>query len=103
LRPVVGAALRRRDPSYRIRLPSGEELQQRQARERKYLLVADGEIEIFQDGNSVTGGSSFFSHFKPNECQTVSAQRRSARARPVARGGPLSRTLALRAGRSSPV
>jgi hypothetical protein len=39
-----------------IRLPSGEELQEHQVHERTYLLVVDSEIEIAQDGSSVTGG-----------------------------------------------
>jgi redox-sensitive bicupin YhaK (pirin superfamily) len=56
-----------------IRLPSGEELQEHQVHERTYLLVADGEIEIPHDGNSVTGGSRFLSHFEPNERRTVRA------------------------------
>jgi quercetin dioxygenase-like cupin family protein len=56
-----------------IRLPSGEALHEHQVHERAYLLVADGEIAISQDGNSVTGGSSFLSHFEPNERRTVRA------------------------------
>jgi quercetin dioxygenase-like cupin family protein len=67
-----------------ICLPSGEELQEHHAHERAYLDVADGEIEISQDGSSVTGGSGFLSHFEPNERRTVRALRRrvaGARAR----------------------
>jgi quercetin dioxygenase-like cupin family protein len=56
-----------------IRLPSGEELQEHQVHERAYLLVADGEIEISQDSNSVTGGTGFLSQFEPNERWTVRA------------------------------
>jgi hypothetical protein len=56
-----------------IRLPSGEELQQHHVHERADLLVADGEIEITQDGNSVTGGTGFLSHFakKPVACRVA--------------------------------
>ena len=46
----------RRDPAIAIRLPSGEELQQHHVHERADLDVADGEIEMAQDGSSVTGG-----------------------------------------------
>jgi hypothetical protein len=53
-----------------IRLPSGE---QHRVHERAYLLVADGEIEISQDGNSVTGDTGFLSPFEPNERRTVRA------------------------------
>jgi quercetin dioxygenase-like cupin family protein len=56
-----------------IRLPSGEQLQEHQVHERTYLLVADGEIEIAQEGSSVTGGTGFLSHFEPNERRTVRA------------------------------
>jgi len=56
-----------------ILLPSGEELQEHQVHERAYLMVADGEIEISQDGNTVTGGSGFLSHFEPSERWTVRA------------------------------
>jgi predicted kinase len=55
-----------------IRLPSGEELQEHQIHERTYLLV-DGEIEIAQDGSSVTGGIGLLSRFEPNERRTVRA------------------------------
>lgn len=57
-----------------IRLPGGEELQEHQVHERAYLLVADGEIEICQDGSSVIGGAGFLTHFEPNERRTVRAR-----------------------------
>jgi quercetin dioxygenase-like cupin family protein len=56
-----------------VRLPGGEELQEHQVHERTYLLVADGEIEIVQDGTTTSGGSGFVSHFEPNERRTVRA------------------------------
>jgi quercetin dioxygenase-like cupin family protein len=56
-----------------IRLPGGEELQEHQVHERAYLLVAHGEIEVSQDGSSVTGGPGFLLHFGPNERRTVRA------------------------------
>ena len=56
-----------------IRLPGGEELQEHQVHERAYLLVADGEIEISQDGDTVRGGAGFVTHFEPNERRTVRA------------------------------
>ena len=54
-------------------LPSGEALQEHQVHERAYLSVANGEIEISQDGNSVTGASGFLSHFAASERSTVRA------------------------------
>jgi quercetin dioxygenase-like cupin family protein len=56
-----------------VRLPQGEELQEHQVHERTYLLVADGEIEIVQDGTATTGSTGFLSHFAPNERRTVRA------------------------------
>jgi quercetin dioxygenase-like cupin family protein len=56
-----------------ISLPGGDELQEHQVHERAYLLVADGEIEISQNGRTVTGSSGFLSHFEPNERRTVRA------------------------------
>src|SRR5437764_7296979 len=56
-----------------IRLPAGEELQEHQVHERAYLFVADGEIEVSQDAQTVTGGPGFLSHFEPNERRTVRA------------------------------
>src|SRR5947199_3094010 len=56
-----------------INLPAGEQLQEHQVHERAYLLVADGEIEVSQDGRAVAGGPGFLSHFEPNERRTVRA------------------------------
>jgi quercetin dioxygenase-like cupin family protein len=57
-----------------IHLPAGEELQEHQVHERAYLLVADGEVAISHDGDTVTGGPGFLAHFGPNERRTVRAQ-----------------------------
>lgn len=56
-----------------IRLPAGEQLQEHQVHERTYLVVADGEIEVAQDGRAVTAGAGFLAHFEPNERRTVRA------------------------------
>ena len=56
-----------------IQLPAGEELQEHQVHERAYLLVADGEIEVSDNGRSVSGGPGFLSHFEPGERHTVKA------------------------------
>jgi quercetin dioxygenase-like cupin family protein len=57
-----------------INLPAGEELQEHQVHERAYLLVADGEIEIVQNGESVSGGPGFIAHFAPRERREVRAK-----------------------------
>jgi quercetin dioxygenase-like cupin family protein len=56
-----------------IHLPAGEELQEHQVHERAYLLVAEGEIEVSHDGQSVAGGPGFLSHFGPGERHAVKA------------------------------
>ena len=76
-----------------IQLPAGEELQEHQVHERAYLLVADGEIEIAQNGQSVTGGLRV--------SLSLRAERASNRARPSAtRASCSARALA---GRRAPV
>jgi quercetin dioxygenase-like cupin family protein len=57
-----------------IHLPSGEQLQEHQVHERAYLLVVDGEIEITQDGETVSGGPGLLAHFEPNERRSVTAR-----------------------------
>lgn len=56
-----------------IHLPAGEQLQEHQVHERAYLFVADGEVEISQNGSRETGGAGLVSHFGPNERRTVRA------------------------------
>jgi quercetin dioxygenase-like cupin family protein len=56
-----------------IHLPAGDELQEHQVHESAYLLVAEGEIEVEQDGQSVSGGPGFLWHFEPAERRTVRA------------------------------
>ena len=57
-----------------IALPAGEELQEHQVHERAYLVVASGEIEVEQGGNTVSGGPGFLAHFEPNERHEVRAR-----------------------------
>ena len=56
-----------------ISLPAGEELQEHQVHERAYLVVASGEIEVEQGGNTVRGAPGFLAHFEPNERHEVRA------------------------------
>ena len=56
-----------------INLPAGEELQEHQVHERAYVLVASGQIEVEQGGDTVTGGPGFLAHFEPNERHEVRA------------------------------
>jgi quercetin dioxygenase-like cupin family protein len=56
-----------------IHLPAGEELQEHQVHERTYLVVADGQIEVTQEGRAIPGGPGFVSHFEPRERHAVRA------------------------------
>ena len=56
-----------------INLPAGEELQEHQTHESAYLVVADGEVEIVQAGETVTGGPGLVAHFEVDERREVRA------------------------------
>jgi quercetin dioxygenase-like cupin family protein len=67
----------RTDPEARviaINLPAGEQLQEHQVHERAYLLVADGEVEVEQGGQTTSAGPGFLAHFAPNERREVRAK-----------------------------
>ena len=57
-----------------INLPAGEELQEHQVHEHAYLFVATGEIELEQEGETVTAGPGFLAHFDPKERHEVRAK-----------------------------
>jgi quercetin dioxygenase-like cupin family protein len=57
-----------------INLPAGDALQDHQVHERAWLVVADGEIEVEQGGETVTGGPGFLAHFEPAERHEVRAK-----------------------------
>lgn len=56
-----------------INLPAGEELQDHQVHERAWLVVADGEVEIAQDGDVTAAGPGFAAHFEPHERHEIRA------------------------------
>jgi quercetin dioxygenase-like cupin family protein len=58
-----------------ISLRAGEELGEHQVHERAWLLVADGEVEVEQQGGDTkTGGPGFLAHFEANERHEVRAK-----------------------------
>jgi quercetin dioxygenase-like cupin family protein len=66
----------RSDPEARviaINLPEGEALQDHQVHERAYLVVADGEVEVEQDGRVERGGPGFLVHWDANQRHAVRA------------------------------
>jgi quercetin dioxygenase-like cupin family protein len=58
-----------------IHLPEGESLQEHQVHERAYLVVIDGEVEVRDGGDSVSGGAGFAAVFDPHERHEVRATR----------------------------
>jgi quercetin dioxygenase-like cupin family protein len=56
-----------------INLPGGEQLQEHQVHERAWLVVAAGEVDIEQDGRTVSGGPGLLAHFEPGERHEVRA------------------------------
>jgi quercetin dioxygenase-like cupin family protein len=56
-----------------INLPEGGALKEHQVHERAWLVVASGEIEVEQGGDTVTGGPGFLAHFDPAERHEVRA------------------------------
>ena len=65
------------DPEARliaINLPGGEALGDHQVHERAYLVVADGEIEVEQDGETQGGGPGFLVHWEANTRHSVRAK-----------------------------
>ena len=96
----------RSDPEARviaINLPAGEELQEHQVHERAWVMVAAGEVEIEQDGSTVSGGPGFVAHFEPRQRHEVRATtRRAATPVPGAMAGPGAPQPALASGEWTP-
>jgi quercetin dioxygenase-like cupin family protein len=56
-----------------INLPAGDQLNEHQVHERAWVVVAAGEAEFEQGGESVRGGPGLLVHFDPNERHEVRA------------------------------
>ena len=56
-----------------INLPAGELLQEHEVHEHAYLIVADGEVELEQGGQSSTAGVGSVTHWSPQERHEVRA------------------------------
>ncbi len=56
-----------------INLPAGEQLSEHQVHERAWLLVTDGEIEVSDADDKVSGGAGLLAIFDPNERHEVTA------------------------------
>jgi quercetin dioxygenase-like cupin family protein len=71
--PVVLSSTRGEARSIAIELPAGEQLQEHQVHERAHIIVVDGEVEVREGGEAVTGGPGFFAIFAPGERHEVRA------------------------------
>jgi quercetin dioxygenase-like cupin family protein len=60
-----------------INLPAGEELGEHEVHEHAYLFVADGELELSQDGETTTAGAGTVAHWVPQERHELRATRDS--------------------------
>jgi len=56
-----------------INLPAGEMLQEHETHERAYVLVASGEVELTQDGDTTSARAGFLAHFEPHERREIRA------------------------------
>jgi quercetin dioxygenase-like cupin family protein len=56
-----------------INLPAGEELQEHKVHERSWVIVADGEIELENGGETVKGSAGFLAHINPKESNEIRA------------------------------
>jgi quercetin dioxygenase-like cupin family protein len=56
-----------------INLPAGEQLQEHEVHEHAYLVVASGEVELEQGGETKTAGPGTITHWSPQERHEVRA------------------------------
>jgi quercetin dioxygenase-like cupin family protein len=59
--------------SIAIQLPQGESLQEHEVHERAYLVVVEGEVQVSNGGQAVSGGPGFAAVFDPHERHEVRA------------------------------
>ena len=71
--PVILHSARGEARSIAINLPAGGELREHQVHERAYLVVIEGEVEVRDGGDTITGAAGFAAVFDPAERHTVRA------------------------------
>jgi quercetin dioxygenase-like cupin family protein len=59
--------------SIAIELPAGESLQEHEVHERAYVVVIDGDVEVGNGGESISGSAGFAAVFDPHERHEVRA------------------------------
>jgi quercetin dioxygenase-like cupin family protein len=73
-RPAILQSARGEARAIALHLPAGEELQDHQVHERAYVVVVDGEIDVDQGPETVTGGPGLLAVFDPGERHVVRAR-----------------------------
>ena len=71
--PVIIHSARGQARSVVLALPAGERLQEHQVHERAHLVVIDGEVEVSDGAETVSGAAGFFAIFDPAERHEVRA------------------------------
>jgi quercetin dioxygenase-like cupin family protein len=56
-----------------INLPAGEEMQEHETHEHAYYVVATGQVEVENQGDTIRGGPGFLAHFEPHERRELRA------------------------------
>ncbi len=73
-RPQILHSTRGEARSIVLNLPAGELLQDHEVHERCHLLVVEGEVDVVQEQETVTGGPGFLAVFDPGERHEVRAR-----------------------------
>src|SRR5215210_4837947 len=73
-RPAILHSTRGEARSIALHLPAGEELQDHEVHERAHLVVIEGEVDIAQDGETLSGGAGLLAVFDPGERHEVRAR-----------------------------
>ncbi len=73
-KPQILHSTRGESRSIALHLPAGDELQDHEVHERADLIVIDGEVEIAQDGETLSGGAGLLAVFDPGERHEVRAR-----------------------------
>jgi quercetin dioxygenase-like cupin family protein len=71
--PLILHSARGEARSIAINLPQGESLKEHQVHERAYLVVVEGDVQIDNGGEAVSGGPGLAAVFDPHERHEVRA------------------------------
>jgi quercetin dioxygenase-like cupin family protein len=72
--PLVLHSSRGEARSVVLQLPAGEALEDHQVHERAHLVVIDGEVDVVQGGETISGAAGLLAVFDPGERHEVRAR-----------------------------